>query len=68
MQKKVLQAMFTVAVISAGCLMIGCKGPAEDAPTNTKNSQYQGDGKTSADQVGAARAKARLPHGGQSTQ
>jgi hypothetical protein len=56
-----------IAVAILGVFAAGCKGTDDNAPTNTKNSQYIGGGKSAADQVGEARAHRRLPGGGKDT-
>jgi hypothetical protein len=53
-----LGALFGIGIMFAP----GCSG--DSAPTNTKNSQYMGNGDTAADKIGLQRKKARLPHGG----
>jgi len=63
-----LTLIFFSAIMVCGLNVAGCKGSDDSAPTNTKNSKYMGGGDTEADKVGAARAKARLPHGGQPPQ
>ncbi|CAN5719637.1 hypothetical protein BH11ARM2_BH11ARM2_27270 [soil metagenome] len=57
-------ALFGIAAVFVGVAASGCSKSNDDAPTNTKDSQYMGGGNTAADKIGEERRKARLPNGG----
>ena len=61
MQKKSMSGfnmrlIYVALTALSGVLVAGCHGADDDAPTNTKNSQYMDKGDTAADKIGAQRA------------